>query len=90
MSHEEWIEEQIRQRGRELEILRIELANKRSQFDRLIQILVRIHSLCNPPLMHMQDGTTMQFQNAYANECLQQLSDAIREVPDIITREMAK
>lgn len=78
----------VRERMREIEVLRGERDQARSRVDYSVKLLTGIHSLLYPAPLTMADGRTMVFRpnNLDLHEVLQELSDRIRALPD----ELAK
>lgn len=67
--------------ARELEVLKMERNAARQQVERLVRTLASIHMRLNPKLIE-SGGKTFHFVNPHANECLDQLSQLVREIPD--------
>jgi predicted aspartyl protease len=64
------------------EILAAERNHYRECFDRAVRKLVSIHAVMNPELVKLEDGRVFKFVNPLASECLDELSNRIRAIPD--------
>jgi len=67
-----------------------EAAALRARFDRLIQVLVGIHSLTYPAPVQAPDGKTYVFRPEDPHTQLQALSDRIRDIPGEIDAARAR
>lgn len=67
---------------RENEVLRVERDHARAKFDKVMSLLVGIHSLLYPAPMTRDDGAVFVFRPQNPHEWAQALSDRIRALPD--------
>jgi len=72
--------------------LRYELSVAREKFDALLKQLMCIYGLLYPMPVELEDGRVMAFRpkTIDPHEVLQQLSDAIRSIPEAIDSARAK
>lgn len=71
--------------GFSCEVYRNERDRAQAQYDFTVKVLTRIHNLLYPPTFKQGDNTYF-FNSPHVHEQMQALSDAIRAIPDELTK----